>query len=114
MGRTLRPQRDVVKATYGTNVAHPPGFGYEAEPAPIRDYFNFLPTAPPECKGVLGEHRVRFYGDMAVNRDTYIFSTVRDGQPATIPARFSFGYRNRNGRWMIVDHHSSAVPAPPR
>ncbi len=27
MGRTLRPQREVVKATDGTAVAHPPGFG---------------------------------------------------------------------------------------
>jgi hypothetical protein len=27
MGRTLRPQREVVKATDGTPVAHPPGVG---------------------------------------------------------------------------------------
>jgi hypothetical protein len=72
MGWTLRPQREVVKATYGTHVAHPPGFGYEAEPAAIRDYFNFLPTALPECKGVLGEQRVRVYRDMVVNSGTYI------------------------------------------
>jgi len=79
-------------------------------PSSIRDYFNFLPTASPEYKGVLGEQRVRVYGDMAVNSGTYTFSTVRDGKPVTIPARFSFVYRNRNGRWMIVDHHSSARP----
>jgi hypothetical protein len=30
------------------------------------------------------------------------------------PARFSFVYRNRDGRWLIVDHHSSAIPAPPQ
>jgi hypothetical protein len=39
---------------------------------------------------------------------------MRDGKPATIAARFSFVYRQRDGRWMIVDHHSSAVPAPPQ
>src|SRR5450759_720750 len=38
----------------------------------------------------------------------------------TLPAsqlvvrRFSFVYRNRDGRWLIVDHHSSAVPLPPK
>src|SRR4029453_7089157 len=103
MGRTLRPQRDVVKATYGTRVAHPPGFGYDAEPAPIRDYFNFLPTAPPEGKRVLGAHRVRGCEERAVDWGSNIFPTVGAGQPATIPARFSFVYRNRNGRWLIVD-----------
>ena len=29
MGRTLRAQREVVKATDGTPVAHPPGSGYD-------------------------------------------------------------------------------------
>ena len=37
---------------------------------------------------------------------------VREGQPVTTQAHFSFTYRLRDGRWMIVDHHSSAVPAP--
>jgi uncharacterized protein (TIGR02246 family) len=83
-------------------------------PPSVREYFNFLRTAPPEYKGVLGEQRVRIYGEMAINSGTYTFSTVRDGKPVTIPARFSFVYRNRNGRWMIVDHHSSAMPAPPQ
>jgi uncharacterized protein (TIGR02246 family) len=80
----------------------------------IEEYFSFLRTAPPEYKIVLGEQRVRVYGDMAINTGTYVVSTVREGKPATIPARFSFVYRNRNGRWMIVDHHSSAMPAPPQ
>jgi uncharacterized protein (TIGR02246 family) len=83
-------------------------------PAAIRDYFKGLPAFPPEFKGVLGEQRVRIYGDVAVNSGTYTFSTVREGKPVTTPARFSFVYRNRSGRWMIVDHHSSAVPAPPQ
>jgi hypothetical protein len=68
--------------------------------------------APAEYKIVLGEQRVRVYGDMGINTGTYTVSTVRDGKPATLPGRFSFVYRNRNGRWMIVDHHSSAMPAP--
>ena len=80
----------------------------------IQEYFAFLRTAPAAYKIVLGEQRVRVYGDMGINTGTYTVSSVRDGKPVTIPARFSFVYRNVNGRWMIVDHHSSAMPAPPQ
>jgi uncharacterized protein (TIGR02246 family) len=83
-------------------------------PAGIRDYFKGLPGFPPEFKAVVGEQRVRIYGDTAINTGSYTFTTVREGKPTTIPARFSFVYRNRDGRWMIVDHHSSALPAPPQ
>src|SRR6266571_4846796 len=31
-----------------------------------------------------------------------------------LPDRYSFVYAKRNGQWMIVDHHSSAMPAPPK
>ena len=80
-------------------------------PATISDYFKILQTVPSSYKVVLGEQRIRIYGDMAINTGTYTFSEDRDGKPITRPARFSFVYRNRDGRWLIVDHHSSAVPA---
>ena len=83
-------------------------------PATVRDYFNILRTVDPSYKAVLGEQRIRVYGDMAINSGTYTFSEVRDGKPIIRPARFSIVYRNRDGRWLIVDHHSSAVPAPPQ
>jgi len=84
-------------------------------PSTIRDYFKTLPTFPPEYKGVIGEQRVRVYGDTAINSGTYTLLSVavRDGKPINIAARFSFVYRNRDGRWLIIDHHSSVVPAPP-
>ena len=80
-------------------------------PATVRDYFKILQTVPSSYKVVLGEQRIRIYGDIAINTGTYAFSEDRDGKPITRPARFSFVYRNRDGRWLIVDHHSSAVPA---
>jgi uncharacterized protein (TIGR02246 family) len=83
-------------------------------PATVRDYFNGLRTVPPSYKVVLGEERIRVYGDIAINSGTYTFSEDRDGKSITRPARFSFVYRNRDGRWLIVDHHSSTVPAPPQ
>ena len=79
-------------------------------PATVRDYFNILRTVDPSYKVVLGEQRIRVYGGMAINSGTYTFSEVRDGQPTSRPARFSFVYRQRDGRWLIVDHHSSAAP----
>src|SRR6266436_3372793 len=80
-------------------------------PATVRDYFKVLQTVPSSYKIVLGEQRIRIYGDIAINTGTYTLSEDRDGKTITRPARFSFVYRNRDGRWSIVDHHSSAVPA---
>src|SRR3989442_6268800 len=55
-------------------------------PAAIREYFK--PGANrPHLKVVLGEQRVRVYGDIAINTD------MQDGQPVTIPARVTFTYR---------------------
>ena len=81
-------------------------------PATVREYFNVLRTVPPSYKAVLGEQRIRIYGDIAINTGTYTFSEVRDGKEIVRPARFSFVFRNRSGRWLIIDHHSSAVPTP--
>jgi len=58
--------------------------------------------------------KVRVWGDTAASTGTYTFTGQRDGQTIRRPARFSFVYRLVNSRWMIVDHHSSAVPAAPR
>lgn len=79
----------------------------------IRQYFSDL-SGRPNLKITLGEHRDRIYGDTAVSTGYYTVSDVRDGKPVTMPARFSFTYRLRSGRWLIVDHHSSALPAPPK
>jgi uncharacterized protein (TIGR02246 family) len=80
-------------------------------PAAVRDYFKILQTVPPSYKVTLGEQRIRVYGDMAINTGTYTFSEDREGKSVVRPARYSFVYRHRDGRWLIVDHHSSAVPA---
>lgn len=80
-------------------------------PAKVSDYFKILGTVPSSYKVVLGEQRIRVYGDMAINSGTYTFSEERDGKEISRPARYSFVYRNHGGRWLIVDHHSSLVPA---
>ena len=80
------------------------------DPSEVRDYF--IPIGP-DARVVLGEQKPRVFGNVAVNTGYYTFSDVVDGKKATFPARFSFVYkRNSNGIWLIVDHHSSAVPVP--
>ncbi len=81
-------------------------------PATVSEYFKILDTVPPSYKVVVDEQRIRVYGDIAINSGRYTFSEVKDDKPLIRPARFSIVFINRNGRWMIVDHHSSVAPAP--
>lgn len=82
-------------------------------PALIGEYFKSAPSQPNA--GVeLGDVKVRVWGDTAASTGTYTFTDRRDDRTIRRPARFSFVYRLVNGRWLIVDHHSSSVPAAPR
>lgn len=79
--------------------------------AAVRDYFVAAFEALPGLRVAFGNQLIRVYGDTAVNTGDYTFSHVEDGQPRQLPARFSFTCVRRGGRWLIVDHHSSALPA---
>jgi uncharacterized protein (TIGR02246 family) len=81
-------------------------------PELVRDYFKGVPTSTMTV--AVTDSRVRVLGNVAVNSGVYTFAAIRNGQPDPRPARFSFTYRLRDGRWLIVDHHSSSVPAAPR
>lgn len=82
-------------------------------PALIGEYFKNSPSQP-NARVELGDFKVRVWGDTAASTGTYTFTDMRDGQTVRRPARFSFVFHQQNGRWMIVDHHSSSVPAAPR
>jgi uncharacterized protein (TIGR02246 family) len=83
-------------------------------PEALRGYFVAAFKALPNLKVTYGEQLIRVYGDTAVNSGYYTFSFVRDGETKTLPARYSFTYVKNGERWLVVDHHSSAMPAPPR
>jgi uncharacterized protein (TIGR02246 family) len=57
-----------------------------------------------------GDHRVQVFGDVAVNTGYYTRISMQDGKEVKNPARFTFVYQRRDGRWTIVNHHSSALP----
>ncbi len=48
--------------------------------------------------------------DSATDNGTYRF---RFGDGTTVDARYSYVYERRDGRWLIVSHHSSAMPEQP-
>ncbi|MBS0326087.1 MAG: DUF4440 domain-containing protein [Proteobacteria bacterium] len=80
-------------------------------PAAVGGYFKLLDTVPPSYKVVIDEQRIRVYGNVAIDTGRYTFSELHDDKPVIRPARFSMVFLNRGGHWLIVDHHSSAVPA---
>ena len=82
--------------------------------AALRDYFVRAFAALPGLKVTFGEQLVRVYGDTAVNTGYYTFSYSKDGEKKTLPARYSFTFLKSGNTWLIVDHHSSVVPAPPQ
>jgi uncharacterized protein (TIGR02246 family) len=86
-----------------------------ADRAALRDYFATAFKVLPNLKVSFGQQLIRVYGTTAINTGYYNFSFGRDGETKTLPARYSFTLVNDGQTWMIVDHHSSAMPpAPPQ
>jgi uncharacterized protein (TIGR02246 family) len=71
----------------------------------IEDYFvHFLAKGP---QGKIDESNVRIFDDIAINSGVYTF-TFNGG--AKVQARFTYVYRWDGRRWLIIEHHSSAMP----
>jgi uncharacterized protein (TIGR02246 family) len=77
--------------------------------AGIVDYFeHFLENEP---QGTILESHVKALGPNAViDTGTYRFALTQDGQPTTVDARYTFVYERVGDEWLIVNHHSSAMP----
>lgn len=71
----------------------------------IEDYFVHFLAKKPE--GTLNESNVRILGEIALNSGIYTFSFA-DG--ASVQARFTYVYEQKEGRWEIIEHHSSMMP----
>ncbi len=94
---------------WGT-IAQEPAVGHDA----IRAYFDSGRQRAKARHVVIGAHATRVYGTTAVSSGRYDFhSVLHDGTSTVRRARFSLTFVQRDGRWQIVDHHSSEVPPSP-
>jgi uncharacterized protein (TIGR02246 family) len=78
-------------------------------PGEIRDYFvHFLESSP---RGVINTRTIHLGCNVAFDVGTYTFTvTGPDGKTSQVPARYSFVYEFKDGKWLIAHHHSSAMP----
>ncbi len=79
------------------------------KPELVWDYFKGIADLG-DATIATAEHRVQVFGDVAINTGYYTRSSTQNGKVVQNPARFTFVYQLREGRWMIVNHHSSALP----
>ena len=84
------------------------------DPEAVRDYFVKAYVALPQHKVSFGDQLIRVYGNIAINTGYYTFTYVKDGEAKSLPSRYSLVYVKKGKKWLIVDHHSSAMPAPPK
>jgi uncharacterized protein (TIGR02246 family) len=80
-------------------------------PKEIADYFEHFVQKNP--KGVINTRTIHLGCNDAYDVGTYTFVlTGADGKTSQVAARYSFLYELRDGKWLIVHHHSSAMPEP--
>ncbi|MFC0105416.1 SgcJ/EcaC family oxidoreductase [Kibdelosporangium aridum] len=77
--------------------------------AEIVDYFQtFLQSKPV---GTIDEQVIKVIDpDTAVNTGVYHFDLTKDGKQQRVDARYTYVYELVNGKWLILNHHSSAMP----
>lgn len=75
----------------------------------IADYFEHFLAAHPRAT-VNEQHIDVLDTNTAVNSGVYTFDVIKEGQPTFIVARYSFLYEKIGGKWLIMSHHSSAMP----
>ncbi|PZG12355.1 DUF4440 domain-containing protein [Micromonospora craterilacus] len=75
----------------------------------IIDYFtHFLESRP---SGTIKESKIKILGPTAaIDTGVYVFTLTKDGVESKVEARYTFVYELRDGKWLIVNHHSSAMP----
>jgi uncharacterized protein (TIGR02246 family) len=81
-----------------------------ATPELIKDYFVNAYKKLPKLTVTFKDPHIRVFGDVALNSGYYTFNYEKEGKMVDLPARYTFAYAKRGGKWVIVDHHSSGMP----
>ncbi|EJL77887.1 hypothetical protein PMI15_04511 [Polaromonas sp. CF318] len=103
--KTLDPAK--VTANYAPDAVLLPTVANQphATPAEINGYFvKFLKDQP---QGAIDKRFIKIGCNLAQDVGTYTFS-FKDGNK--VSARYTFVYEFTGGKWLIVNHHSSAMP----
>ncbi|MEI6633189.1 MAG: SgcJ/EcaC family oxidoreductase [Chlamydiota bacterium] len=75
-------------------------------PAEKEDYFrHFLEKRP---SGKIDLRQIEIGCNMAVDSGLYTFTFAKTGE--VVNGRYSFTYRWDGSKWLIISHHSSAMP----
>lgn len=74
-------------------------------PKELENYFDFFLARNPKAE--IESSYIRFHNTLATHSGIYAF-VFGDGTSAR--TRFTFVYTWYEGRWMIVEHHSSQMP----
>lgn len=102
---------EVVAALYSKDAVLLPTFsgGPLKGRAAIADYFrHFLQQQP---HGRIDRRTLQLGCNMAADVGLYTFNVIQpDGSQADVPARYTFLYQYRNGKWQIIHHHSAVLP----
>lgn len=77
--------------------------------AGIVDYFTHFLGSDPHAE-IVESHIDILDADNAVDAGIYRFHLNQNGIPQDLNARYTFVYEKQNGQWLIVSHHSSAMP----
>lgn len=75
----------------------------------IEDFFKKI-IVNPDIKVEILESHPREFDGMATNSGRYELSYTQEGENISIPARFTFVYQLKGGKWIIVEQHSSRMP----
>jgi uncharacterized protein (TIGR02246 family) len=82
-------------------------------PAEINNYFVGLMTKE-KLQVAFNKQNIRILDEnTATNSGLYTFSYMENGKTIAVPARYTFVYEKRDGKWTIVEHHSSIRPENP-
>ncbi len=83
---------------------------YDFTSSDIRQYFVAF-TKLKDLKAQTGKLYTQVFNDVAINTGLYTFEYLDDqGKKIDVPARFTFVYEKINGKWLIINHHSSYLP----
>lgn len=77
--------------------------------AGITDYFTHFLAVKPQGQ-ILQSHVSVVDADTAIDTGVYRFTLREAAGERHVDARYTFVYELRDGQWLIVNHHSSAMP----